>query len=30
MNISKIFIERPVASTVLFVSILFFGWLGFI
>ena len=30
MNISKVFIERPVASTVLFVSILFFGWLGFI
>src|ERR1019366_7692993 len=29
MNISKIFIERPVASSVLFVSILFFGWLGF-
>ncbi len=30
MNVSKIFIERPVASSVLFVSILFFGWLGFI
>ncbi len=30
MNISKIFIERPVASSVLFVSILFFGWLGFV
>ena len=30
MNISKVFIERPVASTVLFVSILFFGWLGFV
>jgi HAE1 family hydrophobic/amphiphilic exporter-1 len=29
MNISRIFIERPVATTVLFVSILFFGWLGF-
>ena len=29
MNISRIFIERPVASSVLFVSILFFGWLGF-
>ena len=30
MNISRIFIERPVASSVLFVSILFFGWLGFV
>ena len=30
MNISKVFIERPVASTVLFVSILFFGALGFV
>ena len=29
MNISRVFIERPVASSVLFVSILFFGWLGF-
>ena len=29
LNISRIFIERPVASSVLFVSILFFGWLGF-
>jgi hydrophobic/amphiphilic exporter-1 (mainly G- bacteria), HAE1 family len=29
MNMSRIFIERPVASSVLFVSILFFGWLGF-
>ena len=29
MNISRIFIERPVASSVFFVSILFFGWLGF-
>jgi len=29
MNISRTFIERPVATTVLFVSILFFGWLGF-
>ena len=29
MNISRIFIERPVASSVLFVSILFFGWLSF-
>src|SRR3954464_4551618 len=29
MNISRIFIERPVASSVLFVSILLFGWLGF-
>jgi len=29
MNISRIFIERPVASSVLFASILFFGWLGF-
>jgi hydrophobic/amphiphilic exporter-1 (mainly G- bacteria), HAE1 family len=29
MNISKIFIERPVASSVLFVAIIFFGWLGF-
>ena len=30
MNVSKIFIERPVASSVLFASILFFGWLGFV
>jgi HAE1 family hydrophobic/amphiphilic exporter-1 len=29
MNVSHVFIGRPVASTVLFVSILFFGWLGF-
>ena len=29
MNISRVFIERPVASSVLFVSILFFGWLAF-
>ena len=29
MNISRIFIERPVASSVIFASILFFGWLGF-
>ena len=29
MNVSRVFIERPVASSVLFVSILFFGWLGF-
>ena len=29
MNISRIFIERPIATSVLFVSILFFGWLGF-
>jgi HAE1 family hydrophobic/amphiphilic exporter-1 len=29
MNISRVFIERPVASSVLFASILFFGWLGF-
>ncbi len=29
MNISRIFIERPVASSVLFGSILLFGWLGF-
>ena len=29
MNVSRIFIERPVASSVLFASILFFGWLGF-
>lgn len=29
MNISRIFIERPVASSVIFVSIMFFGWLGF-
>ncbi len=29
MNISRTFIERPVATSVLFVSILFFGWLGF-
>ncbi len=29
MNISRIFIERPIATSVLFVAILFFGWLGF-
>src|SRR5215510_1546449 len=29
MSISRTFIERPVATTVLFASILFFGWLGF-
>ena len=29
MNISRIFIDRPVATSVLFVSIMFFGWLGF-
>ena len=29
MNMSRIFIERPVATSVLFVSILFFGSLGF-
>ncbi len=29
MNVSRIFIERPVATSVLFVCILFFGWLGF-
>ena len=29
MNLSRIFIERPVASSVLFVAIMFFGWLGF-
>ena len=29
MNVSKIFIERPVATSVLFISILFFGWLSF-
>ncbi len=29
MNISRIFIERPVATSVLFASVLFFGWLGF-
>src|SRR5882672_67227 len=29
MNVSRIFIERPVATSVIFVSILFFGWLGF-
>jgi HAE1 family hydrophobic/amphiphilic exporter-1 len=29
MNISRIFIERPVASSVLFVAIIFFGWIGF-
>ena len=29
MNVSRIFIERPVATSVLFVCILFFGWLSF-
>jgi HAE1 family hydrophobic/amphiphilic exporter-1 len=29
MNVSRIFIERPVATSVLFLSILFFGWLAF-
>ena len=29
MNISRIFIERPIATSVLFVGIMFFGWLGF-
>ena len=29
MNVSRIFIERPVATSVLFVCILFFGWLAF-
>jgi len=29
MNISRVFIERPVATSVLFVCILFFGWLAF-
>ena len=29
MNISRLFIERPIATSVLFVSIMFFGWLGF-
>src|SRR5215510_10279882 len=29
MNVSRTFIERPVATSVLFASILFFGWLGF-
>ena len=29
MNISRTFIERPIATSVLFVAILFFGWLGF-
>ncbi|HTE13540.1 MAG TPA: efflux RND transporter permease subunit [Burkholderiales bacterium] len=29
MNISRIFIERPIATSVLFVGIIFFGWLGF-
>jgi HAE1 family hydrophobic/amphiphilic exporter-1 len=29
MNISRVFIERPVASSVLFVAVLFFGWMGF-
>ncbi len=29
MNVSRIFIERPIATSVLFVGIMFFGWLGF-
>ena len=29
MNVSRIFIERPVATSVLFVCILFFGWMAF-
>jgi HAE1 family hydrophobic/amphiphilic exporter-1 len=29
MNVSRIFIERPVATSVLFLSILFFGWMSF-
>jgi HAE1 family hydrophobic/amphiphilic exporter-1 len=29
MNVSRIFIERPVATSVLFFCILFFGWLAF-
>ena len=29
MNLSRIFIERPVATTVLVAAIVFFGWLGF-
>lgn len=29
MNISRIFIERPIATSVLFVGMMFFGWLGF-
>ena len=29
MNISRVFIERPIATSVLFVGIMFFGWLGF-
>jgi hydrophobic/amphiphilic exporter-1 (mainly G- bacteria), HAE1 family len=29
MNVSNVFISRPVASSVIFASILFFGWLGF-
>lgn len=29
MNISRTFIERPIATSVLFVGIMFFGWLGF-
>ena len=29
MNFSRIFIERPVATSVLFVCILFFGWIAF-
>ncbi len=28
MNVSRVFIERPVATSVLFVCILFFGWLA--
>ncbi len=29
MNMSRIFIERPIATSVFFVAIMFFGWLGF-
>ena len=29
MNVSRVFIERPVATSVLFVCILFFGWIAF-
>ena len=29
MNISRVFIERPIATSVFFVAIMFFGWLGF-
>ena len=29
MNVSRVFIERPVATSVLFVCIVFFGWIAF-